>query len=449
MELIKKFFDSGSGKIYMENVEILVDIVGKCNAKCRWCVTGIENRKHPQEIPSMNYKNIMELGTFKKIICHLVEQKIMDANTRLTLYNRGEPFLHPHLQEIIEFVDNNDIKYNLSTNGSIPLKGNYPKNAFRNLDLMVVSFPGFSQKSYDKIHGFNIEWIKKNVENIINIMRSKGFQGTMQMSYHCYQFSQNEEMWEAAEYCKRLGIVFVPVTAHIADSKIAIQYLNNTLPYKELKELGQYLNLSYLKDLLNERSSNYVCPRLGNKQIVIDENGDTYPCCAFRDKSLGKFLNCRFEEIIQAKNNAEICQTCQAIKYDYWSNHPMVLDQVQLKRTIMTTLLPTDFKNEKYMIFGSGDIGRYFLKLLKTKHADISCFIDNDLKKIGQRIDNIPIKSLNELKKEDMDKIIIATNTYKTEIELQLRKNGFQERRDFIYYKDFIFEKLLEGKETL
>lgn len=38
--------------------------------------------------------------------------------------------------------------------------------------------PGFSQKSYDKIHGFDFEIIKNNIRTTMKELRARGFNGS-------------------------------------------------------------------------------------------------------------------------------------------------------------------------------------------------------------------------------------------------------------------------------
>lgn len=52
--------------------------------------------------------------------------------------------------------------------------------------------PGFSQESYDKIHGFNFEKIKENIKKYANDMELAGVKDKMWVAYHMYQFNLDE-----------------------------------------------------------------------------------------------------------------------------------------------------------------------------------------------------------------------------------------------------------------
>ncbi|MCS4454451.1 hypothetical protein JTT00_04835 [Clostridium botulinum] len=64
------------------------------------------------------------------------------------------------------------MSFALSTNASkVILLDN---NELKNLKYITFSMCGFSQKSYDKIHGFNFEQIKRNISEILDNFKKMG-----------------------------------------------------------------------------------------------------------------------------------------------------------------------------------------------------------------------------------------------------------------------------------
>ena len=98
---------------------IFFEIVGKCNAKCTYCITGNGTQSG----------GIVDLEKFKETIQTLFEKNIADQNTLFYLFNWGEPFLHPKFNEIISSLSQKNIKYYLSSNFSIIPK-NISKDSF-------------------------------------------------------------------------------------------------------------------------------------------------------------------------------------------------------------------------------------------------------------------------------------------------------------------------------
>lgn len=79
---------------------IFFEIVGKCNAKCTYCITGNGTQSG----------GIVDLEKFKETIQTLFEKNIADQNTLFYLFNWGEPFLHPKFNEIISFLSQKKYK---------------------------------------------------------------------------------------------------------------------------------------------------------------------------------------------------------------------------------------------------------------------------------------------------------------------------------------------------
>lgn len=97
---------------------------------------------------------------------------------------------------------------------------------------------------------------------------------------------------------------------------------------------------------------------------------------------------------------------------------------------------------QEIIIFGFGRQGKKAIKTLK-KDFYIKAIIENDKTKVGSSIDNIPIlqfeNSISDLLIKY--KIIITTSErYYKEIAQQLQVLGLKENRDFVMYKQFIFE---------
>lgn len=302
--------------------QVYIEISGKCNAKCPWCVTGIENRNHPELMPSMK-KNIMSLDKFMRIIKHLLQEKIVDKNTMFALYNWGEPFLHPYLKDIIEFMNKNEFQYELSTNASILLKvDECDKNFFRNLRYITFSCCGFSQESYDRINSFNFIEIQENIYKILNKLRKYGFVGKAIMAYHVYQFNQGFEIQEAKLFCDKLDIGFAPSYAFINDHERTKQYLINKLDYGELKKMGKDLCFFYLDDLLRkgQKEKGYKCRLL--EYLTINENGYLLPCCSVQNEILGEILELSNSDIMHLMKKIHSCKECINSGHAYWITNP-------------------------------------------------------------------------------------------------------------------------------
>ena len=91
-----------------------------------------------------------------------------------------------------------------------------------------------------------------------------------------------------------------------------------------------------------------------------------------------------------------------------------------------TKLNVTKSSNFKIFIFGAGTIGRLSDLALKTEGFDANCFIDSDIRKQGNKVQNKEIISPDELKKFDAKHthIFIACNYFGSIVPF-LKKNNF------------------------
>ena len=77
---------------------------------------------------------------------------------------------------------------------------------------ILISMPGFSQASQDRIHGFSFERVKSNILRLREMFHNIPFD----MSYHIYQFNL-DEIEAARQFCIQNGIRFAPNYAVLFD----------------------------------------------------------------------------------------------------------------------------------------------------------------------------------------------------------------------------------------
>ena len=115
---------------------IYVEITNKCNLSCSFCKKSNRLLKE------------MTVTEFKEVI-----SKIKDYTNTICLHVKGEPLLHSKLNEILNICDDNNIKVNLTTNGTLL------KNKINEL---------INHKSLSKVHiSLNAEVTNQNYLNDI------------------------------------------------------------------------------------------------------------------------------------------------------------------------------------------------------------------------------------------------------------------------------------------
>jgi radical SAM protein with 4Fe4S-binding SPASM domain len=113
---------------------------GICNLKCALCpVTEGMNRGG----------GIMPLGLFQQLI-----REIGDHLFLILLWDWGEPFMNPHLCEMIEFAKERNIKVVVSTNGHLLKNPELAERlVYSGLDTLIVAIDGISQQTYEQYRG--------------------------------------------------------------------------------------------------------------------------------------------------------------------------------------------------------------------------------------------------------------------------------------------------------
>ncbi|MGG7153449.1 radical SAM protein [Clostridium neonatale] len=298
------------------NIRASIDISGWCNAHCKWCATGIKNNQRCIEEKYMSFEK------FKEIYNHLIDSSIIFNDNELLLYSWGEPYLNPDCLKIYEYLSQQGQVFSISTNASV-LKLALNAYTYKKCKTITFSMSGFYQKSYGKIHGFNVEKIKKNIVNFVNNIRKCGFCGEFLLSYHVYQFNQ-DEIVEAKKFADSLNMKFIPVYALFASYEMAYKYLMNTLQYDILKEAGKDMILFYLEELLKKRPANYSC--LLENMISINTDGNIELCCcsddSVKDYEWGSVLNIKsvneWKILRKRMLRCSTCKECEELGIGYW-----------------------------------------------------------------------------------------------------------------------------------
>lgn len=298
-----------------------IDISGWCNAKCKYCATG--RRKN------INRNNYMKFLDFKRIYDHLKEIGLLHHYNEIMLYSWGEPFLNPEYEQIVSFLYENNQVFSLSTNASAPklLKGY--TNYYQKCKTIVFSMPGFSQASYDKIHGFKFEIIKQNIKNLLENLRNHGFNGEAILSFHIYKFNKNE-LEDALLFANELKMIVKPIYAYFASSSLTKSYLSGKLDTDIEKDAEKELFLGHVPELIEKRPYDYQCC-LANV-ISIHWDGKLELCCLVDDNEK-EFIWKNIHEINSLENwylyrnkmlKSDTCYTCRKLGIDYWMlNNPV------------------------------------------------------------------------------------------------------------------------------
>ncbi|MBN2144901.1 MAG: hypothetical protein JW774_09785 [Candidatus Aureabacteria bacterium] len=286
-----------------------IDIVGYCNAHCPYCNTS--NNK-------MNKDSILTPKIFNAILDTLFQNNLIDHKSILHLYNWGEPFLHPQLHDIIHVLNQFDCKYAVSTNGSIIPK--IDKSFVKNLVSLSFSMPGFSQKSYDRIHALPFEKIRQNIIQIAQKIRRINYHNPVSILYHIYQFNL-DEMKSTEEFALKHGIQFKPYFAILNNWHDLNAYVHGNLSYDTLMKVSEDLFSFDIRQKIKNNPPGYHCPQ--SQYLVLDEQGNVFPCCQVpksKEFTCGNLMTDSIDSILENRSNHPACKDCLASGLAYYLN---------------------------------------------------------------------------------------------------------------------------------
>lgn len=280
--------------------DLYFEIVGLCNARCPYCVTGARHQNLGGAIP-------VEL--FEKGICRLLECRIITSTTILHLYNWGEPFLHPNLDQIVGVINKSGLRYTLSTNGFKIGKIDAP--FLQNLAMIRFSMSGFSQASYDRIHKLDFETVKRNIEKFVHDSRHLDYKGQLQIFFQVFQFNF-DELSKCREFAEKLGILVDPYYAILIDWWTITSWRSDTMSKEEYARISNDIVFEEMVKVIKQSPKNYVCPQ--KRLLTIDEEGKILTCCLLPrnhpDYSRGHILDQDLPALLEKEKMPSSCEYC-------------------------------------------------------------------------------------------------------------------------------------------
>jgi len=298
---------------------VYFEIVGYCNARCPWCMTG-SKRIDESAFPS----TFIAVDRFKNAISYLLDNRfICPGQCRIDLYSWGEPMLHPRLNDILRVLSGNDIDFGISTNASRVAE--LDRDVLMNLRELKFSMPGFSQASYDRVHGLDFEVVLGNIKTSISNIAREGSPTEFTMAYHIYQFNV-DEMRSAAAFCNENNIKFAPYCARLADFNFKKSYLEGSISRELLEKMSKELFLHYIDGLMATMPEDYQCPQFNI--LTIDEYCNALTCCILSkdhpEYSLGSLFELSRGEIYDMKRSRRVCTDCTKSGISYWTHNSLV-----------------------------------------------------------------------------------------------------------------------------
>lgn len=251
--------------------EVYMDVTNVCNAVCRYCKTGSANRKGENVEVTPYY---MTKAEFQRLHEHMLNHEIITPDCIYRIYNWYEPSLNPHLPEIFNYMDEAGIRLDMSTNASRLINFNKVKSCEKWYGILF-SMPGFSQESYDRMHGFDFEKIKDNIRATMKAIRERSFNGYAMINYHLYQFNLGE-VRAAKEFADELGIGLHTIFAYFNGGSGKGSYLAGTLEPEVMREASRDLIFYHIDELIANKEK-YFKEFQEAESITLSERCNVIP----------------------------------------------------------------------------------------------------------------------------------------------------------------------------
>lgn len=285
---------------------ISVEPAGMCNLQCPECPVGagVLTRKG----------DLMPLSLFKQIL----EQsgpRLMWVN----LFFQGEPFINPHLTEMVSAASKQNIYTNISTNGHYLSEKKCLQLIEAGLSNLIISLDGITTETYSRYRkGGDLTKVQKGIERILKLRKDlkKSFPI---ITVQFVVFSHNQhEIKPLIKWCKQVGVDKLDLkSAQIND------FGNGTVQPSTISRFSRYKTLPDGSLEMKNKSYNHCFRQWGS--LVVSWDGQIAPCCydknldlspgnmmlkplknIWQSKSLGHLR----QTILKEKNRIEMCRNC-------------------------------------------------------------------------------------------------------------------------------------------
>src|SRR5260221_1832386 len=216
-----------SGKVNHHGMPVSISIepTTSCNLRCPECPSGLRSFTRPT-------------GMMKKELFESVINQLAPSLSYLIFYFQGEPYLHPHLLEMVRLASQKKIYTATSTNAHFLNDEAARETVESGLDRLIISLDGTTKETYQSYRiGGKLD---KVIEGTKNILRWKK-ELKSKIPHVIFQFlvvRHNEhQIEEVKKLAKELGVDEVKLkTAQINDFENGsdlIRFNEKFLQYKK------------------------------------------------------------------------------------------------------------------------------------------------------------------------------------------------------------------------
>ena len=295
-----------------ENIQI--EISNRCNLKCPMCPRG-QNK-------AIRNENDIDIDFFKTIIT-----KLQEHNTKIQLWNYGEPFLHKQIALLIQSIPKKFSDCSISTNGHFMTKKLANTIIKSGITEIIFAIDGITEETYRKyrING-SLSTVLQNLKVFTDLNSGTDTKVTIQfiaLKHNLHEIQQLGEFFASynVDNIKVKSAMLMTVDKN-EDLEIAKKYLS--FQYE-----GERYKIEKSKVVPKGTFLNY-CPVIENS-FVITTDKNILPCCwDYRGKYvINNIKDWReIKKTINSTKHPEMCNKCP-IRYNHtfswnWDKVPSI-----------------------------------------------------------------------------------------------------------------------------
>lgn len=277
-----------------------------CNLRCSECIKGTGQLTRPEGM--MSYEHYSEL----------IDQA-SPYILSLLLYFQGEPFLHPHLFDMIRYAVNHNVYTITSTNGHFLDSSRAKATISSGLHRIIISMDGITRETYEKYRqGGNLSEVIQGIQNLAYWRQVlKKTQPRITIQFLVMQHNEHE-IKSAKKAAIQAGADEISFKSpQMYDFSKAASFLPSISKY------NRYIKTSNGQYRLKFKLKN-ACSRLWHS-MVIASNGEVLPCCfdknalfscgsTYKNRLRTIWQNQHFhsfrQAILQHRTHISICNNC-------------------------------------------------------------------------------------------------------------------------------------------
>jgi MoaA/NifB/PqqE/SkfB family radical SAM enzyme len=301
------------------NYQYSIEIVGSCNLRCPSCPVG-----------NMNNRQVSKNMISKELFIKIIDKISLETPVKLpliSLFDWGEPTLHPELPFFIEYINKKNARSRISSN--LNIDADFESIIKANPHEFKISLSGYLQETYSRTHARgNIYKVLSNMHKIKFLIDKYSSTTKVIIGYHLYKHNLDIDFKKMQETAKNLNFIFEPDVAHFMPIEKALSLISEENPQIKNQKIIDLPKITeedntIIKLLLTNPKREYqkwiksnkknkICKRQIFKTAIRVDGSVPICCGVYGDEHLvaNNFLENTHQEIQKKRFDYKLCAIC-------------------------------------------------------------------------------------------------------------------------------------------